>query len=122
MYGFPADLNLDGITDSELYLGLGKYSIHFNFDDAGIVIYVEGRATVKEHGQVIAEWQQDSNWSSLDFQKIVDAIALRYKVVSEKLLEIELQNGLTLQIHDDDKNYEAAQIFFEDASRKPLII
>jgi hypothetical protein len=37
-------------------------------------------------------------------------------------LEIELQNGLTLQIHDDDKNYEAAQIFFEDASRKPLII
>lgn len=122
MHGFPADLNLDGITDSELYLGLGKYSIHFNFDDAGIVIYVEGRATVKENGKIIAEWQQDSNWSSLAFQKIVDAIALRYTVVSEQLLEIEFQNGLTLEIHDDDKAYEAAQIYFEDKSRKPVII
>ncbi len=122
MHGFPADLDLDAIVDSELYLGLGKYSIHFNFDDAGIVIYVEGRATLLEHGKVIAEWQQDSNWTSLEFQKIVDAIAIRYKVVSENLLEIEFQHGLTLQIHDDDKAYEAAQIYFEDKSRKTVII
>lgn len=122
MHGFPADLDLNGIADSELYLGLGKYSIHFNFDDAGIVIYVEGRATLLENGKVIAEWQQDSNWTSLEFQKIVDAIALRYRVVSENLLEIEFQHGLTLQIHDDHKEYEAAQIYFEDKSRPPIII
>lgn len=122
MHGFPLDLNIDGINGAVLHLGLGQHSLQLGFDEGGVMICVEGLFKVKEHGRMIAEWTQDKKWSSLAFQKILDGVVIRYKVVNARLLEIELEDGLTLQIHDDSENYETAQIYFEDAGRPAVIV
>lgn len=122
MHGFPLDLNIDSINGSVLHLGLGQHSVQLGFDDSGVMICVEGLLKVKEHGRVIAEWTQDKKWSALAFQKILDATVIRYKILNARLLEIELEDGLTLQIHDDSETYETVQIYFEDAARQMVVV
>lgn len=122
MHGFPLDLNIDSINGAVLHLGLGQHSVQLGFDDSGVMICVEGLLKVKEHGRVIAEWTQGKKWSSLAFQKILDATVIRYKIINARLLEIELEDGLALQIHDDSETYETVQIYFEDAARQMIVV
>jgi hypothetical protein len=122
MYRIPKDLNLENIIGRDLnLLGLGKHDIQLNFDGSGIKICVQGAIRLIEDGKVIATWTEHS-WSSIDFQKILNATVESYAVPRENLLEIRFEDELTLQLHDDSDQYETMQIYFDDKTRTTIII
>lgn len=123
MYGIPLDLNLDAIIGYDLnLLGLGRYDVQLNFTGSGILICIQGDITLKEKDDVISKWNEQDNWSTLAFQKLLNATVKKYSVVSSRLLEIEFDNNLVLQIHDDKDMYEAMQIYFDDRTKPPIIV
>lgn len=123
MYGIPLDLNLDAIIGYDLnLLGLGRYDMQLNFSGSGMVICIQGNITLKEKDEIIAKWNEHDNWSALSFQKLLNATVKKYFVANPHLLEIEFENNLVLQIHDDNDMYEAMQIYFDDKTKSPIIV
>lgn len=123
MYGFSKDLAIETIVGRELnLLGLGRYDVQLNFDGSGLKICVQGPISLIENGKVVAKWNDKENWSSLVFQKLLNSIAESFSVRNKHLLEIKFSNGLVLQVHDDNPQYEVAQIYFEDKSKPTIIV
>lgn len=123
MYRIPENLDIKGIIGYDLnLLGLGRYDIQLNFTGSGIKFCIQGNISLLENGKVIATWNEETNWSSLDFQKVLNATVESYAIPNEKLLEIRFDKGLILQIHDDSDQYEAMQIYFDDESRSLIVI
>ena len=117
MYRVPNDLNLDPIIGCSLVqLCLGRSDVQLNFDDPAIRIHVESRITLLESSKVIATWNQSNCWSSIAFQKLLDATVIAIRVPNERTLEIEFDNNLVLQAHDDSDICESMQIHSKDGT------
>ena len=92
MYGVPLDLDLQSIIGNDLNLvGLGKYDVQLNFDGSGVKICIQGDITLMEDKQEIAVWNEKDNWSSLAFQKLLNATVVGYAVPNKNLLEISFK-------------------------------
>lgn len=123
MYRIPSSLNLDAIIGYDLnLLGLGRYDIQLNFIGSGVKICVQGNVTLRKNGKIIATWNDTDNWSSLSFQKLLNANVIKYSIPHDRLLEIEFFQDLVLQLHDDSDQYEAMQIYFDDRNKPTIII
>ena len=123
MYGVPLDLDLQSIIGNDLNLvGLGKYDVQLNFDGSGVKICIQGDITLMEDKQVIAVWNEKGHWSSLAFQKLLNATVEGYAVPIKRLLEISFKNNLILHLHDNSDQYETMQIYFDDKSFSTIII
>jgi len=116
MYRIPKDLNLDAIVGRDLdLLGLGGGDIQLNFSGSGIAMYIGGDVTLRHNGAVVATWNQRDHWSSLEFQKLLNATVSAYRIPNDRLLEIEFGAGLVLQLHDNSDTYESMGICYDPA-------
>jgi len=113
VYGIPSELNLNDIVGSEIQqIRLGRYDVQLAFG-SGRTIAVQGDLELFEEDQLVASWNDQRNWSSLAFQRLLNAEVLSYSVVNEKLLEIKFEGDLTLYLHDSSDQYETMQIYPE---------
>jgi hypothetical protein len=123
VYGFSAGLDLRNIIGCNLsLLGLGEFDVQFNFGGSGIRFCIQGRICLLENGRPISAWDDQTKWTSLSFQKLLNVTVKSYSVSNDRLLEINFENGLTLQLHDDSEQYEAMQIYFDDKTKDTIII
>ncbi|MFN0276982.1 MAG: hypothetical protein ACKVRN_00105 [Pyrinomonadaceae bacterium] len=115
MHGIPKELNLEDIVGSSIgEICLDRFNIRIHFE-AGVIISIEGKITIKENGSAIATWDQADNWSGVGFQRIFSFPVTHYCVVNEHLLEIEFANNVVLQLHDDTDQYESFNISRKDS-------
>lgn len=122
MYCIPADLDLREIVGSNLdQICLGRYDVQFRFG-CGTVICVQSRATLKEADAIIAIWSEKQNWTTLEFQRLLNLSATSFSVPHKRLLEIQFPNALSLQLHDDSEMYESMQIYQRGVADGPIII
>lgn len=123
MYGVPLDLDLQRIVGHDLnFLGLGKHDVQLNFTGSGVKICIQGEISLMEDKKKIAVWNEKDNWSSLAFQKLLNATVEGYAVPNRNLLEIKFKNNLILQLHDNSDQYEAMQIYFDNNENSTVII
>jgi hypothetical protein len=123
MFRVPKYLDIKNIIGCQLnLLGLGACDVQLNFDGSGIKICIQGIINLIENDKLIASWGEDSAWSSLDFQKILNATVIGYDIPNDKLLQIIFENNLILQLHDDSEQYEAIQIYFDDPTKSIIIV
>ena len=110
MNRIPSDLKLDEIVGSEIQqIRCGRYDVQFDFH-AGVVISVQGCITLLRRTTRVGGWDDSGNWSTLEFQGLLNIPATAYKILNDRLLQIEFANGLVLQIHDSSDQYESFQI------------
>lgn len=115
MYRISQDLDLSEIIGSELnQICLGKYDVQFTFL-VDTTIAVQGDVTLL-NGETVISIYESENWSSLSFQKLLMVPVVRYSVPNDRLLQIEFENGLVLQIHDSSDQYESFQITKKSSS------
>ena len=116
MYGFKQDLDLKSIVGKDLnLLGLGRYDLQLHFDGSDLkVICIQGKVDVRENDQVISSWNETNNWSSLNFQKLLNATASNFVIPHEKVLIISFENDLHLTLYDDAEQNEIAQFYWKD--------
>lgn len=113
MYGFSEDLKLEGIVGSEIQqMCLGRYDVQFIFS-SGIRICVQSLIEVFEGAELVATWDEERNWTSIAFQKLVSETVDSYAVLSKHTIEIRFRNGLQLRLHDNSTEYESLQIYPE---------
>jgi hypothetical protein len=111
MYGFPEDLKLDGLVGSEIQqICLGRYDVQFLFG-SGTRICVQSLVEVFQDEELVAMWDDERNWTSSAVQKLLNATVDTYAVINRRTMEIMLQDGLRLRLHDNSTQYESLQIY-----------
>lgn len=116
MYGFPKDLDLNFLVGAhipQLRFGIGDVQLMFSCQ---LQICVQGKIDIFLDDKVIANWAQRSLWSSLSFQQIYNKDILEAHLLNDRILEIKLEDNLTILIYDNSEHYESLQIYFPDGS------
>ncbi len=122
MYRFPDDLDLGIVAGShipQLCFGIGEVQIHFS---CGVTICIQGEIDIFLGEKVIANWAQGSLWSSLDFQKIYNKDVRNAGLLSNQILEIQLDDNLSIRLYDNSDHYESLQIWFPGADVPEIIV
>ena len=113
MHGFSEDLKLEGVVGSEIQqICLGRYDVQFLFG-SGTRICVQSFVEVFEGEKLVATWDEERNWTTTAFQKLMNETVDSYAVLSKQTMEIRFQNGLRLRLHDNSTQYESLQIYPE---------
>lgn len=122
MYRVPENLDLSTILGSDLnMISLGRYDVQFSFD-AKTTICLQSKATLLHNGIEIATWDDENNWSSLSFQRLLNQSVKSFSVPHDQLIEIQFTNDFTLQLHDSSDQYESMQIYFSNEELPAIII
>lgn len=104
---------MNDIVGSEIQqIRLGRYDVQFHFG-SGRTICVQGDVEVFERNTLVANWNEETNWSSTAFQALLNAQVLSYAVPNDRLLEIRFEGDLVLYLHDSSDQYESMQIYPE---------
>ncbi|PBP94036.1 hypothetical protein [Pseudomonas congelans] len=112
MYGFDNDLKLEGILGAEIQqIWLGRYDVQFLFS-SGSRIAIQCLIEVFQEEELIATWDEEINWTSTHFQKLLNVTVASYSVIDEETLEIRLHEELRILIHES-KQFESLQIYPE---------
>ena len=111
MYRITGDLDLGDIVGSEIHqICLGRYDVQFRFGSKTLIA-VQNRATLLENGETIGAWDEETNWTSLAFQRLLNLRVESYSVPNDRLLEIRFYGGLALHLHDDSDQFESIHIY-----------
>ena len=116
MYRFPKDLDLSFLVGAhipQLRFGIGDVQLMFS---CHLHICIQSEIDIFLGDIVIANWVQGTLWSSLDFQKIYNKDVLRVYLLNDQILEIQLEDNLSIRIYDKSDHYESLQIWFPDGS------
>lgn len=113
MHGFSEDLKLEGVVGSEIQqICLGRYDVQFLFG-SGTRICVQSLVEVFAGEELVSTWEEERNWTTTAFQKLMNETVDSYAVLSKQTMEIRFQNGLRLSLHDNSTQYESLQIYPE---------
>lgn len=113
MYGFAKDLKIEGILGEEIrQICLGRYDVQFLFG-SGSSIAVQSLIEVFHGDELIATWDEDVNWTSSNFQRLLNVSVTSYSVIDERVLEICLREEFRLRLHDNSEQFESVQIYPE---------
>lgn len=113
MYGVPANLNLAAFVGSQLEaITLGKWVIHFYFAmEPARVIGVEGHLELLDSGGTAIDRQQKpEERDAYRLHRILLREVVSYDVHAPEWFNLTFDNGMTLKIHDDSRQYESFSI------------
>lgn len=114
MHRIPKDLDLDAALGAfTTQIRVGQFDLQFTFGPVSFA--VQSPVNVFRDGQSVAHWE-GGHWPDPGFYEVMNSELRRYEVVSERLLVLELDNGLALHLEDNSDQYESMQITFEDDS------
>ncbi|MBH3410676.1 MULTISPECIES: hypothetical protein [Pseudomonas] len=111
MYGFAKDLKIEGILGEEIrQIRMGRYDVQLLFG-SGSCIAVQSLIEVFHGDELIATWDEDVNWTSSNFQRLLNVSVTSYSVIDERVLEICLSEEFRLRLHDNSEQFESVQIY-----------
>lgn len=108
MYRMPRALDLSvtvGTCTTQLRVGQSD----FQFTVGPVNFSVQSPIVLVRNGEAIGRWA-DGCWPDPAFLDIVNVDVVRCEFVSDRLLELEFDNGITMQLQDDSDQYESMQI------------
>jgi hypothetical protein len=109
MYRIPLDLDLSRLVGSEInQICLGRHDVQFKF--SGLChISTQITVIVKHEDDLISSWNE--NWSTADFQMLLNRKIEGYSIPDDRSLVIVFCGGYTLMLRDDSDQYESMQIW-----------
>ena len=114
MYRISDELDLKEIIGSEIeQICSTRFGVQLHFS-SGTSLSVQSDINLLDGDRIIGSWNQGENWSSVSFQRLLNIPVRKYSVPNNRLLQIELADGLVLQIYDSSDQYESFQITKKD--------
>jgi hypothetical protein len=77
---------------------------------SGTTIAAQGNVSLMDGESEVGRWAEVTGWSILAFQQLLNITVTGYSIPNDRVLQIKLDNGLTLQVHDSSDQYESFQI------------
>lgn len=108
MYRISNDLDLSCVVgEFTTQVRVGQFDLQFTF---GVVNFAaQSRVQLVRGEELEAEWNE-GRWPDPGFFDIMNSTVLRCDVVSDRLIEIGFDNGLTMRLVDDSDQYECLLI------------
>lgn len=120
MYGVSPQLDLSFCLNAPIVqIAVGKYDVQFHFG-TGARIAVQGIVEIQRNGKLLASWSEDSGWSSVAFQEILNISVNSIGIPTDRRIDFHLGDDLLLSLFDSSDQYESMQIYSPVAS--PVII
>lgn len=119
MYRIPRNLDLSGVIgESTTQLRVGQFDLQFTFGP--VSFSVESPVQLFKHGVLVAHWEQ-GKWPESGFYDMMNSEAKRCEVVTDRLLVIELENGIEIHLQDSSDQYESMSISIDGQDEKWII-
>src|SRR5688572_19517623 len=104
MYRIPLDLDLSGVVGQvTTQVRVGQFDIQLAFGPVRFA--VQSRVGVFGDGRVVAR-REPGRCPDPGFYDVMTAAATRCEVLNDRLLVLELENGIAMHLVDDSDQYE----------------
>jgi hypothetical protein len=90
---------------------VGQFDLQFTF--GAVSFAVQSPVRLFRDGTVIAHWEE-GRWPDPGFYDIMNSEVTRCAVVSDRLIVVDFENGVSMHLEDSSDQYETMQIRFED--------
>ncbi|HVW21477.1 MAG TPA: hypothetical protein VHC86_09700 [Opitutaceae bacterium] len=110
MYRIPKHLDLSPVVgEFTTQVRVGQFDLQFTFGRVNFAI--ESPVKLFRAGTLIAAWEE-GRWPDAGFYDIMNVKAVRCQIVGDRLITIELENGLEMHLEDSSDQYESMTITF----------
>jgi hypothetical protein len=121
MNEIPADFDFGFCVGSCLErLTLGRHDLQFGFE-SGATISLDCNALVLRDGSTLAEWNDETGWSTLAFRLLLNARVEGARVIEGSIFELQFPDGVALQLCPNFGRTESLQIRTADPDA-PIIV
>ncbi len=108
MYRIPSDLDLSAVVgEFTTQVRVRQFDLQFTFGSVNFT--VQSPVQLLCDGKLVAGWEE-GRWPDPGFYDIMNCLVLRCEVVTDRLIEIVFENGLTMRLVDDSDQYECLVI------------
>ena len=119
MYRIPDKLDLAPVVgEFTTQVRVGQFDLQFTFGPVSFA--VQSPVNLFRDGKLIAHWEE-GRWPDPDFYHVMNAKVIRWEVPNDRLIKLELDNGIAMHLEDSSDQYECMQIYFE-GNPSPWII
>jgi len=119
MYRMPADLDLSPVVGQfTTQLRVGQFDLQFTFGPVHFA--VQSPVNLFRDGKLLAHWEE-GRWPEPGFYDLMNSEVRRCKVVNNRLIVFEFENGITMHLEDSFDQYESMQISFEGEQTQWII-
>ncbi len=115
MYRIPDNLDLSAVVgEFATQVRVHRYDLQFTFGPVSFT--VESPVDLFRDGERIAHWE-GGLWPEPGFFDIMNNARVRTCVVrNDRLIVVELENGIAMHLVNNSDEYESMQIHFEGSS------
>lgn len=111
MYRIPKDLDLQPVVgEFTTQVRVGQFDLQFTLGRVNFII--ESPVTLLREGKQVARWEA-GRWPDPGFYDIMNAAVTKCQIASDRLIVLELENGITMHLEDSSDQYESMRISFE---------
>lgn len=111
MYRIPEELDLSPVVgEFTTQLRVGQYGLQFTFGPVNFA--VQSPVNLFGESRRLAHWEQRT-WPDPAFYDIMNVDLRRCKVVNDRLIVFEFENGIQMHREDNSDQFESMQITFE---------
>jgi hypothetical protein len=119
MYRIPADLDLTPVVGQfTTQVRVGQFDLQFTFGPVNFA--VQSPVNLFRDGKLLAYWEE-GRWPDPGFYDLMNSQVRRFEVVNDRLILLELENGITMHLEDSSDQYECMQISFEGEQTQWII-
>ena len=110
MYRIPNELDLSPVVGTfTTQVRVGQFDLQFTFGP--VSFNVQSPVNLFRDGKLFAHWEE-GQWPDPGFYDIMNATVTRGEVVNDRLIVLEFDNGIGMQLEDNSDQYESMQIYF----------
>ena len=114
MYRIPKELDLSPvINEFTTQLRVGQFDLQFSFGTVNFAI--QSPVKLFRNGQRFAYWEV-GRWPEPGFFDLMNSKITKCEIANDRLIVIELENGLEMHLEDNSDRYECIHISFEGDS------
>lgn len=111
MYRIPNEIDLSPLVgEFTTQIRVGQFDLQFTFGPVNFT--VESPVRVFRDGKLVAQWEP-GRWPDPGFYDIMNSKVRRCQIPNDRLIVLELDNGLAMHLEDNSDQYECMQIHVE---------
>ena len=119
MYRIPKELDLSPVVGQfTTQVRVGQFDLQFTFGPVNFAI--QSPVNLFRDGKLVAHWEE-GQWPEPGFYDIMNAEVTGCEVVNDRLIVLELDNGIEIHLEDNSDQYESMQIAFDGSPSQWII-
>lgn len=111
MYRIPQDIPVKlAVGHRTTQIRVGQFDLQFDFGP--VKFMVQSPVKLFRNGTLVATWNE-GRWPEPGFYDLMNSVVTRCEVVNDRLIILEVEDGLQVHLEDSSDQYESMSISIE---------